>query len=78
MPLLSTPDLIALAFFLGAWAAYAAVIEWSAHGRRGLNAEMDSYRETWMRQMLARPNRIVDTQITASLQNGTAFFASPR
>ena len=54
MPLLSTPDLIALAFFLGAWAAYAAVIEWSAHGRRGLNAEMDSYRETWMRQMLAR------------------------
>src|ERR1700736_3795975 len=76
MPLLSPPDLIALAFFLGAWAAYAAVIEWSEHGRRGLNAEMDSYRETWMRQMLARPNRIVDTQITASLQNGTAFFAS--
>ena len=76
MPLLSTPDLIALAFFLGAWAAYAAVIEWSEHGRRGLNAEMDTYRETWMRQMLARQNRIVDTQITASLQNGTAFFAS--
>ena len=76
MPLLSMPDLIALAFFLGAWTAYAAVIEWSAHGRRGLNAEMDTYRETWMRQMLARQNRIVDTQITASLQNGTAFFAS--
>ena len=29
-----------------------------------------------MRQMLARQNRIVDTQITAALQNGNAFFAS--
>src|ERR1700739_2248920 len=76
MGLLSTPDLIALAFFLVAWVTYAAVIEWSEHGRRGLNAEMDSYRETWMRQMLARQNRIVDTQITAALQNGNAFFAS--
>jgi uncharacterized membrane protein len=76
MTSLSPPDLAALAFFIGAWTAYALLIEWTAHGRRGLNAEMDTYREAWMRQMLARQNRIVDTHITASLQNGTAFFAS--
>jgi uncharacterized membrane protein len=76
MTSLSPPDLAALAFFIGAWMAYALLIEWTAHGRRGLNAEMDTYREAWMRQMLARQNRIVDTHITASLQNGTAFFAS--
>jgi len=76
MTSLSPPDLAALAFFIGAWIAYALLIEWTAHGRRGLNAEMDTYREAWMRQMLARQNRIVDTHITASLQNGTAFFAS--
>ncbi|HML12420.1 MAG TPA: DUF599 family protein [Xanthobacteraceae bacterium] len=76
MVFLSVPDLTALAFFLVAWAAYALVIEWTEHGSRGLNAEMDRYRETWMREMLARQNRIVDSHITSSLQNGTAFFAS--
>jgi uncharacterized membrane protein len=76
MASLSTPDLAALAFFVGAWIAYAVLIESTAHGRRGLNAEMDTYREAWMRQMLARQNRIVDSHITSSLQNGTAFFAS--
>ncbi len=72
----TTPDLVALAFFVVAWIAYAIAIERSARGRDGLNARMDAYREVWMRQMLGRQNRIVDTQITASLQNGTAFFAS--
>jgi uncharacterized membrane protein len=76
MASLSTPDLAALAFFVGAWIAYAILIEWTAHGRRGLNAEMDAYRDAWMRQMLARQNRIIDSHITSSLQNGTAFFAS--
>ena len=76
MAFLSVPDLAALAFFVVAWAAYAGMIEWTEHGRGGLNAEMDTYREAWMRQMLARQNRIVDTQITAALQNGNAFFAS--
>ena len=70
MSAFSTPDLAALAFFVGAWMAYALMIEWTDHGRRGLNARMDDYRETWMRQMLARQNRIVDTHLTASLQNG--------
>ena len=37
---------------------------------------MNGYRETWMRRMLAREQRMVDMQIMAALQNGTAFFAS--
>ena len=37
---------------------------------------MNAQRHCWMEQMLARENRIVDTHIMASLQNGTAFFAS--
>ena len=76
MAFLSVPDFAALAFFVVACAAYAIVIEWTEHGQSGLNAEMDRYREAWMRQMLARQNRIVDSHITSSLQNGTAFFAS--
>ena len=37
---------------------------------------MNQYRYRWMEQMVVRENRIVDTTIMASLQNGTAFFAS--
>ncbi len=76
MPLLSTPDLIALAFFVVAWTGYAVTVEWTPHGRDGLSAAMDRYREVWMQQMLARDMRMVDMQVMASLQNGTAFFAS--
>ena len=37
---------------------------------------MNVYREVWIRRMLDRETRMVDMQIMASLQNGTAFFAS--
>jgi uncharacterized membrane protein len=76
MSLFTPLDVIALAWFVGAWIAYALMIERTPHGRRGLNAIMNDYREIWMRQMLARDMRMVDMQIMAALQNGTAFFAS--
>ena len=37
---------------------------------------MHVYREVWIRNLLHRETRMVDMQIMASLQNGTAFFAS--
>jgi uncharacterized membrane protein len=74
MALLNPLDLIGLGCFVGGWIVYAAVIEWSARG--GLNSRMDRYREVWMRRMLAREMRMIDMQIMASLQTGTAFFAS--
>jgi uncharacterized membrane protein len=69
-------DWLALAWFLGTWIAYSAVIEGTAKGRSSLNALMNGYRDEWMKQMLGRDVRIVDSQVTAALQNGTAFFAS--
>src|SRR5262245_3125510 len=72
----SGPDLLALAWFVAVWVAYAATMEWSRHGHGGLNWHMDLYREVWMRRMLERDMRMVDMQIMAALQNGTAFFAS--
>jgi uncharacterized membrane protein len=76
MTVFSTADLIAAAFFAVSWAAYYLFVEWSARGRASLNRIMDDYRHVWMRRMLAREQRIVDAQIVASLQNGSAFFAS--
>jgi uncharacterized membrane protein len=72
----STPDLIALVWFVGAWSAYAILLEYVPHKRLGLNARMNGFREVWMRRMLDREMRMVDMQIMAALQNGTAFFAS--
>jgi uncharacterized membrane protein len=76
MPLLSNADLIALVWFLGAWIGYSIVIELTPRGKLGLNSLMHRYRSLWMERMLARDMRMMDGQVIASLQNGTAFFAS--
>jgi uncharacterized membrane protein len=76
MPLFAPLDLFALGFFVLTWGAYAVLMEWTSHGGRGLNAYMHGYRDEWMQQMLRREMRMVDAQIMAALQNGTAFFAS--
>jgi uncharacterized membrane protein len=75
--MLFTPiDLVALAGFVVAWGGYAFLVERTRHGHVSLNRRMNVFREVWMRRMLAREMRMVDMQIMASLQNGTAFFAS--
>ena len=72
----STLDWVALAFFFLAWLAYHAAVERTTVGRKSLNRLMNVHRYAWGRATLVRENRIVDTTINASLQNGTAFFAS--
>lgn len=76
MPLFSNVDLIALFWFLAAWIGYSVVIEMTPRGKAGLNGLMHRYRALWMERMLARDMRMMDGQVIASLQNGTAFFAS--
>jgi uncharacterized membrane protein len=69
-------DIGALAFFVVAWLSYHIAVEMTPARHGGLNVRMDAHRRAWMEQMLARENRMVDANIMASLQNGTAFFAS--
>ena len=76
MTALTLPDLFAFGWFLAAWLGYSLMIERTAKGRTGLNALMNGYREVWMERLIARDMRMVDAQVTAALQNGTAFFAS--
>ena len=75
-PLFSVLDLVALAWFVAAWALYSLTLSSTEQRKEGLNSEMHKYRDVWMEQMLARETRMVDAQIVAALQNGTAFFAS--
>ncbi|WP_406853865.1 DUF599 family protein [Alsobacter sp. KACC 23698] len=74
--ILAPLDIAALAFFVVSWFGYAFVVEGHRLGRHSLNGIMHDFRTRWMERMLAREVRIIDTQIMASLQNGTAFFAS--
>ncbi len=76
MTAFSIIDYAAFAFFAAAWLGYSFAVERTAAAGRGLNIAMNKYRHRWLQQMVARENRIVDTTIMASLQNGTAFFAS--
>ncbi len=76
MAAFTLPDLLAFAWFIGVWLGYSLLIEKTAKGRSGLNAMMNLYRDEWMERLLARDMRMVDAQVTAALQNGTAFFAS--
>jgi uncharacterized membrane protein len=69
-------DVLAVGFFILQWTVYAVTLEHSAYGRDSLSARMHGYRAIWIRRMLDREARMVDMQIMASLQNGTAFFAS--
>jgi uncharacterized membrane protein len=69
-------DFIALFWFVGAWSMYALALDRTLYSRRALNRRMNDYRELWMKQMLRREMRMIDGQVMASLQNGTAFFAS--
>ena len=76
MTALTLPDLLALAFFIIAWIAYHQFVRRGWEGKRGLNQTMNEYRFRWMVEMSKRDVRIVDSAIMATLQNGTAFFAS--
>jgi uncharacterized membrane protein len=69
-------DILAVGFFILEWTAYAVTLERTKYGRGSLSARMNVYREVWIRRLLDREARMVDMQIMASLQNGTAFFAS--
>jgi len=69
-------DIAAVGFFAIEWLVYAITLEHTAYGRDSLSARMHVYREIWVRNLLNREARMVDMQIMASLQNGTAFFAS--
>ncbi|GJE55487.1 MULTISPECIES: DUF599 domain-containing protein [Methylobacterium] len=68
-------DVVAVLFFIGAWLIYGFAVQ-GRKGHRSLSRIMHAQRRIWAEQMIARDNRVVDTTINASLQNGTAFFAS--
>lgn len=66
----------ALAFFLATWTFLGWLIDKSPWHKHTLSAAMKFQRREWMRQMAARPVRLVDANIITGLQQATSFFAS--
>jgi uncharacterized membrane protein len=70
-------DFIALGIFLGLWIAFDWLTANDRTFRRvSLTRAMSLHRAQWIRTSLTRDLKMIDTQIIAGLQNGTAFFAS--
>jgi uncharacterized membrane protein len=76
---MTAADYLALTFFVLLWAVYS----WLTAGggaklfpRLSLNRAMAERRKRWIYNSLNRDLKMIDTQIMAGLQNGTAFFAS--
>nr|WP_245294021.1 DUF599 family protein [Methylobrevis pamukkalensis] len=63
-------------WFLAIWLFFTLVVESERFAQVSLSANMNRQREVWIRTAAARDLRMIDTQIIAGLQNGTAFFAS--
>ncbi len=78
-PQLSTiapADLLAPLWFFACWSGYALFAERAHRRRPSLMRSMEAYRRLWMRCMLERDNRIVDSQIVGNLMRSASFFAS--
>ena len=73
---LSMVDFAALGVLALAWGGMGWITEHPPGGRHSVTTLMAEVRRAWMREFVRRDNRIFDSQIIASLRQGTAFFAS--
>ena len=69
-------DWAALGLSAGLWAAYGWYADHSKWSDGSMTAAVDTVRHLWMRQMLKRDLRMIDTGILSNLVTGIGFFAS--
>ncbi len=73
---MSPIDIAAAAIFALCWVFYEPLLERVSSGHGGINRDMIVLREAWIRQMLGRENRIMDTNLLGHLLSSASFFAS--
>ena len=69
-------DWAALAWFAVCWFGYGRYADRFSGKRAGLVNVVHGYRLQWMRVMLQRDNRIMDSSLVGNLVNSVSFFAS--
>ncbi|AYM10741.1 conserved membrane hypothetical protein [Agrobacterium fabacearum CFBP 5771] len=77
LPVMTVMDYISIVVFIVLWATYTHLTTGTTlFSRTSLNQAMAERRRDWIYNSLKRDLKMIDTQIMAGLQNGTAFFAS--
>jgi uncharacterized membrane protein len=69
-------DIAAVVWFTACWIGYSMFADVMTRRSDNLITVMDEYRRNWMRQMLARDNRMVDAALIGNLLRSISFFAS--
>jgi uncharacterized membrane protein len=69
-------DGLVIAWFFLCWIGYTRYADDQNRFTRSLMGNMHRYRLEWMRRMIERDNRILDSTIVTMLQQGVNFFAS--
>jgi len=73
---MTIPDIIALTVFMVCWLGYGPLLDVLARRSGTLNDDMTLVRRAWMRVMVHREVRIVDSQLMGHTINSASFFAS--
>ncbi len=71
---LSTGNVLALAFYIVCWLGYAPLVR--RFVPNAINIGLVGLRIAWMRTMLRRENRIVDSALLGHVVHSASFFAS--
>ena len=76
MPIPSPLDIIAVIWFFYLWIGYNILADNNPLKRKSVFGIMQEYRSRWMKEMLKRDIRMLDTMILDHLQGGIGVFAS--
>jgi len=76
LSLFTVLDAVGLGLLIVSWVSSTFIIENAPKSYPSTSQIMAGFRRDWMRQFVGRDPRIFDSQIIASLRQGTAFFAS--
>src|ERR1700760_3460536 len=73
---ISTIDIIAQLWFMLCWAGYSYIADHLSKTRGSLLVVINHHRLNWMRRMLKRDIRMVDSTLIGNLSRSISFFAS--
>lgn len=73
---MTTLDAISLIFFLACWMGYAYMAEQEKYRARSLVHVTNQYRQQWMRELLKRETRTMDSIMIGNLLRSITFFAN--
>lgn len=73
---ISPADIIAPLWFMLCWAGYSITADRISRKHDSLLVVINAHRTNWMRHMLKRENRMVDSTLVGNLSRSISFFAS--